>query len=46
MQEADLRNWQEKKLTLLQKNYHECLDEVGLAHTHAALQVIYTVLLY
>ncbi|XP_049940094.1 uncharacterized protein LOC126416416 isoform X3 [Schistocerca serialis cubense] len=34
----ELQNCQERKLKSLQQKYHECLHEVGLAHTHAALQ--------
>jgi len=38
-QRAELQRLQACKLLLLQQHYQDCLDEVGMGHRQAALQV-------
>lgn len=38
-QSAELQRLQARKLLLLQQHYQDCLDEVGMGHRQAALQV-------
>jgi uncharacterized membrane protein (DUF106 family) len=38
-QSEELKRLQAHKLLLLQQQYHDCLDEVGMGHMQAALQV-------
>lgn len=38
-QNAELQRLQAHRLLLLQQHYQDCLDEVGMGHMQAALQV-------
>jgi hypothetical protein len=38
-QSEELKRLQAHKLLLLQQQYQDCLDEVGMGHMQAALQV-------